>query len=313
MRQPAGKAWACSGSHVHVVMVARRASPAHRATGRIPGSVRRRRTWPGVGRDSTLGRSGQIRLPDDPPAARRAVPSGREDGGGPAGQAPAAAGGAAGQAPAAAGGAAGQAPAAAGGAAGRAPAAAPGAGTGPGARRRAGRGQRGLAAAVPGPAAPAMAGPVARRRPGPPAHLAPVQARGDRPGHRGRASRLRQDRVRVRAVPARAGDRVLHDHRPSWTDLALDRLPAGGGGHRGLGGLARPRPAIRHHLPGDDLPHRRGGGPAQPVQAGQHPGGAEPGRPRRGGSSTVNRRRPPSASGSGSLASCTTWWPTTSA
>ena len=182
-----------------------------------------------------------------------------------------------------------------------------------GARRRAGHGQRGLAAAVPGPAAPAVAGPVARRRPGPPARLAPVQARGDRPGHRGRAGRLRQDRVRVRAVPARAGDRVLHDHRPSRTDLALDRLPAGGGGHRGLGGLARPRPAIRHHLPGDDLPHRRGGGPAQPGQAGQHPGGAEPGRPRRGGSSTVNRRRPRSGSGPGSPASCTTWWRTTSA
>ena len=272
-------------------MVTMRAGPAHRAPGRIPGSVRRRRAWPGSGRDSALGRSRRIRLPGDPPAASQAVPSGREDGGG----------------------AAGQAPAAAGGAAGRAPAAAPGAGPGPGPRRRPGRGQRGLAAAVPGPAAPAVAGPDARRRPGHPAHLAPVQAHRDRPGHRGRAGRLRQDRLRVRAVPARARDRVLHRHRPPWSRLALERLRAGGGGHRRLGGLARSRPAVRHHLPGDDLPHRGGGGRCSAGPSGPASG------PRRAGptapkpNSTASPRRPRSANGPGSPASCTTSWPITSA
>ena len=136
---------------------------------------------------------------------------------------------------------------------------------------------------------------------------------GDRPGHRGRAGRLRQDRVRLRAVPAGPAIAFYTIIDRRGTVLALDRLPAGGGGHLDLGGLARPCPAIRHDLPGDDLPHRRGGGPAQPGQAGQHPGRAEPGRPRRGRTRPAIRRRPRSRSGPGSPANCTTWWRTTSA
>ena len=50
--------------------------------------------------------------------------------------------------------------------------------------------------------------------------------------------------------------------------LALGRLRGGGGGHRRLGGRARAHRALRRHLPGDDLPHRVGGGHAQPDQAG---------------------------------------------
>ena len=180
------------------------------------------------------------------------------------------------------------------------------------ARRRAGRRQRGLAPAVPGISCTRCGWPlVLVDAPGPPARLAPGQAGRDRPGHRGRAGGLRQDRLRVRAVPAGARDRVLHDHRPA-------RSGSGAGSpacwwRRGSR-CRRPRPAtaaVRHHLPGDDLrsrPRRRAcsAGPSGPASGPRRAGPTAP-RP----SSTGSPRRPPSASGPGSPASCTTWWRTT--
>ncbi len=269
------------------------AGPAHRAPGRIPGSARRSQS---TGREAAmtppLSRSVRFRLPGDPrgraPAPYHRV---REHGGG----------------------AAGQAPAAAGGAGGRAPAAAPGAAPGPGPRRRAGRGQRGLAAAVPGPAAPAVAGPALVAAQG-----LPLTWRRSRPVGVGLvigAARVAYDKIGFGFAPFPLGPAIafytIIDRRgPVWRWIACLLVAAGIAVSESSPGHAQP---YDDHLPGDDLPHRRGGGPAQPGQAGQHPDRAEPGRPRRGGSSTVSPRRPRSASGPGSPASCTMSWRTTSA
>src|SRR5262249_44778478 len=86
-----------------------------------------------------------------------------------------------------------------------------------------------------------------------------------------------------RAVSARAGDHLLHDHRPPRSGLALARLRGPGGRGDDLAGHARPPRAVHRHLPGPDLRHRVGGRGAQPGEAGEPAGGGEPGRARRGG------------------------------
>ena len=170
-------------------------------------------------RRSAVRLSRRFIRPDDPPPPGQAIPSGRDE----------------------AGGAGGRASAGARGADGRAPTAAAGADPGSGSRGRARGRQRGLAAAVPGPAAPAVARPRAGRRPGHPARLAPGLAHPGHRRHRRRARRLRPARVRVRAVPARARDRVLHGDRPLRRRVALDRgRHCRGGGHRRLPVRARP-------------------------------------------------------------------------
>ena len=55
-----------------------------------------------------------------------------------------------------------------------------------------------------------------------------------------RAGRLRPDRIRVRAVPAGARDRVLHGHRPLQRRVAVDHRRLCGGGHHHLPVRARP-------------------------------------------------------------------------
>ncbi len=263
-------------------------APAHRAPGRIPGSSpARQHASPGGAPGSACGRSGRFRLPGDPRPRRRAVPSGRD---------------------------VGRAPAAAGGAAGRAPAAAPGAG------------RRTWASVSPWPSSTwsrcCRTGPSCIRC-GWRSSWSPRRASrspGAATGRSGSASSSGRARVAYDQLgfgfapfplgPAIAVYTIFDRARPG---LALDHLPAGGGGHRGLGGLARPSPAVRHHLPGDDLrsPPRRRACSAGPSGPASRPRRAGPTGPRP--SSTASPRRPPSGSGSGSPASCTTSWPTTSA